>query len=408
LETTERHFGKYDLLQVFKIVEPDRDIHGEILPTLKAGSKYRSLFQWYAVLKVEDITASNQWYRTYPTAPWFNENMGITYEYLKTHMASDLWMKVNEEYNSYPAEAKGGPLVLYLMIHQLIAANDSIAITLSNKIDSVKISDYKGEDVGEAVTHLRAIIHRLKNMRRRDVAGNEIDLVPLDLTKRLYKIFQTSSSSEFNGLFLNQYNQEYTKYLITGNSAWADPDSVLTLAQNLYVRLCAENNWHGVDQNKATFPVITSPKAAATFLSKAKCHNCGGQHLLRDCTEPQDPARISANQKRFKSIRKLAKKNENSKSSTGHPAGGKFPPKPEKGQTNRCTVDGKQYYYHFKSVCWLPVDRQTNIAANPADNSVPTTHTKPKQAAVAEKNLILSNLNNQFKDAMAALSTRDE
>jgi hypothetical protein len=142
--------------------------------------------------------------------------MGITYEYLKTHLATDLWMKVDEEYNTYPSEAKGGPLFLHLMIHQLIAANETISTTLSNRIDSVKISAYKAEDVGEAVTHFRAIIHRLRNMRRRDVAGNEIDLVPLDLSKRLYKIFQTSSSSEFSSLFQNQYNMEYRKSLISG------------------------------------------------------------------------------------------------------------------------------------------------------------------------------------------------
>jgi hypothetical protein len=32
--------------------------------------------------------------------------------------------------------------------------------------------------VGEVVTHLRAIVQRLKNMRRRDASGNEIDVVP--------------------------------------------------------------------------------------------------------------------------------------------------------------------------------------------------------------------------------------
>jgi hypothetical protein len=72
------------------------------------------------------------------------------------------------------------------------------------------------------------------------------------------------------------------------------------------------------------------------------------------------------------------------------------------------TSVNQQFYYHFKSGCWLPADRQSNVDESPAENSVPTSHTKPKQAAVAEINLILSNLNNQFKDAMAALSTRDE
>jgi hypothetical protein len=125
------------------IVEPERDYDGSILPTLKPGSMYRNLFQWYAVLTVEDIKASNEWYRTYPTAQWYGENMGITFEYLKTHMEHDLWKKVNEEYNQFPSSSKGGPLLLYLMIYQLIAANDSIATTLSNQIDLVKISSYK-------------------------------------------------------------------------------------------------------------------------------------------------------------------------------------------------------------------------------------------------------------------------
>jgi hypothetical protein len=89
---------------------------------------------------VENITTSNR-YGTYPTVLWYNDNMGITYEYLKT-MAPDLWTKVNEEYDSFPSESKGGPLLPYLMIHQLIAANESIASTLSDQIDSVKISTY--------------------------------------------------------------------------------------------------------------------------------------------------------------------------------------------------------------------------------------------------------------------------
>jgi hypothetical protein len=151
------------------------------------------------------------------------------------------------------------------MIHQLMADNDSIATTLSDKIDSVKISSYEGEDVGEAFTHLRAIIHRLKNMRRRDKAGNQIDLVPFDLTRRLYKIFQTSSSADFNTLFANRYANEYAESLMSGSVAWSEPDRVLTLAQNLYYRLCADNNWHGVDQNKAIFPTFKSPKAASAF-----------------------------------------------------------------------------------------------------------------------------------------------
>jgi hypothetical protein len=76
---------------------------------------------------------------------------------------------------------------------------------------------------------------------------------------------------------------------------------------------------------------------------------------------------------------------------------------------NFIPIKNQQFYYHFMSGCRLPADRQTNVAESPAENFVPTSHIKPRQAAVAEKNLIiLSNLNNKFKDAMSALSTKDE
>jgi hypothetical protein len=120
-----------------------------------------------------------------------------------------LWLKLNEEYNNYSAKAKGGPLFLYLLIHPLMLANDSIATTLSDKINSVKISTLNGEDVGEAVTHLRANIHRLKN----------IDVTRLE-TRLMYRV-QT--------LFANPYNNEYADSL----SAWSEPVRVFSLAQPL-------------------------------------------------------------------------------------------------------------------------------------------------------------------------------
>jgi type II secretory pathway component PulC len=46
LVAAERHFAKYDLRQIFMVVEPDRDQDGNVLSTLKAGSTQRNLFQW--------------------------------------------------------------------------------------------------------------------------------------------------------------------------------------------------------------------------------------------------------------------------------------------------------------------------------------------------------------------------
>jgi hypothetical protein len=111
-----------------------------------------------------------------------------------------------------------------MIIQQLIASNDSIARTLSKQIDTVKISTYKRENIGEVVTHLRATVHRLKSMRCGDASGNEIDLLvpPFDLAERLYGVLLTSSSEEFSSLFKTQYTIEYVNSLTAGS----EPDEI--------------------------------------------------------------------------------------------------------------------------------------------------------------------------------------
>jgi hypothetical protein len=65
LKNTEKHFGRFDLLQIFQFVDPERNSDGSVLPTIRAGSKLRNIFQWYAVLTIEEVVASNEWYNMY-------------------------------------------------------------------------------------------------------------------------------------------------------------------------------------------------------------------------------------------------------------------------------------------------------------------------------------------------------
>jgi hypothetical protein len=80
LEMAKRDFAKYDLLQVFEIVTPDRDKDGKMIHLVKTRSTCRNLFQWYAVVTLDEVLASNKWYETFPMDPWYAENMSLTYE----------------------------------------------------------------------------------------------------------------------------------------------------------------------------------------------------------------------------------------------------------------------------------------------------------------------------------------
>jgi hypothetical protein len=149
-------------------------------------------------------------------------------------MSHGLFTIVIEEYS------RRAPSLLFLMIQQLIVSNDSIVRTLFKKIETATNTSYKGENAGEVVTHLRAVVQTLKNMRRRDAFGNEIDLLSLGLAERLYDVLQKSSSEEFNSLIKTKCTTEYVKSFTVGQSEWSVPDKFRILAQNLNFKLCAD------------------------------------------------------------------------------------------------------------------------------------------------------------------------
>jgi hypothetical protein len=112
---------------------------------------------------------------------------------------------------------------------------------------------------------------------------------------------------------------------------------------------------NGVNQNQTSFPVILTPHDAVAFLSQVRCHKCGGS-LYKDCTAPKDQGRIAANKKIISKAQKLAKKeSKDSKDSKSTTSRSKCPPRPGHGENNCHTIDGKEYFYHFKkgSGCWL-------------------------------------------------------
>jgi hypothetical protein len=144
----------------------------------------------------------------------------------------------------------------------------------------------------------------------------------------------------------------------------------------------AEKQWPGGNQNKATFPVISSPHDAAVFLSQIRCYNCGGPHYLQDCTAPKDQGRIVANRKQLNKIRKVAKKEGKDNNTTTLTS--KWPPTPGRGENNYRTIDGKEYFYHFKKGKWLLADpNHRNSRLNRQANVVEGIHTTRSTQSIA-------------------------
>lgn len=398
LETTERHFQQFDLMDTFYIIKPDRDSNAEILHSYSSDPAC-NLFKDYAMLTLQDVIASTQWYATFPSEPYHRQNLALTLEYLRTHTQAGLERKVNFALKSVPAGCRSGPVFLFLLIGQLMASNESTAKTLISRLETIKISSYDGEDVEVVVSHLNAILDRLKAMHYVDSVGQSISQVPKHLSEIFYKIFQTSSNDQFNSFFALRYTTDRAASLTSSDfnsKFWTAPDDLVLQATNLYRQLCLAGDWHGIKQHKATFPVISDRKQAQAFISTIHCHNCGGPHLLKSCDKPRNETRIAQNLAEFRRIKNLARSQAGTSPSSSAPSNpqrrnGKWPPRPADRNHAHVTIDGKPHFFHFKKNRWLPVsspprgssDSAGAHAASTPGASTPSTHgtTPPASSA---------------------------
>ncbi|KAG7372649.1 hypothetical protein IV203_018792 [Nitzschia inconspicua] len=390
LEVVSRHFLQYDLYEVFRLVKPLPAPPPAFFTDMSAtpstvsahlASDRPDLFAQYGALQITDVLASNAWFRTWSADPWICPNLDLSATYLYARMAPDLRTILRAKHDSFPSAQQGGPLLLYLLIHQVVAANESVGRVLVDRLNTVTISSYPGEDITKVVAHLRALVRSLKAIRRRDASGLEISFVPSDLTKRIYKILATASCPTFTLYFANRFTEERNAELfdVARTYVWTEADLLLSAAERLYQDLLTNGDWLGTKQNHATFPVFTSPTDAAAFLTRLHCHNCDGPHLLRSCPLPRDEARISANRKRMDKTRKLARKNTPASapaSTTASPAAPasapatpahrtKWPPRPKRGESTDAIIDGRPHFFHFKKGRWVPSTRSASASVAP-------------------------------------------
>jgi hypothetical protein len=112
----------YNMHDVFRILMLDTDgvtVIGE-----------KDLYTEYATVTMQQVAKSNKWYRTWPVDTTFAENLKLTYRSLQNNTSNQLYNKVFETYDKYPAEEQGGPLFFIIMINQLLSNSEEAAKSL--------------------------------------------------------------------------------------------------------------------------------------------------------------------------------------------------------------------------------------------------------------------------------------
>ena len=349
IEKVEARHRMYDMHDVFNIVVPEAN--GKQLKR-----EVYCLYHDYASISIEMVAASNKWYNQWPEGPTWRENLTWTHQFFENNVSAELAEKINDEYQVYPKEERGGPLYFAILISQILSQTEEATLALQLRLKRMEIRNVPGENIDTVVSLARAAILRLETFGK----------VPEDLIRILLKIFQTSSIESFNQIFQHMEKQRYLDQALATNGyvEKLSKEGIFRVATNQYRLQWEEGTWNGtqVKGNQAVFTV-----------GKSLCWNCGSDgHTLRDCKVPRDQTRISTNrrsQKKF--LQKGKNKETETKSNVGSKnemkSDGKWRP-PTSEERNRRVIDGKPMFYNRRLKKWV-LDRDATSSANVSTTS---------------------------------------
>jgi len=297
LDDVHNHLKKYDCLDVFMIVHHD----GPDAPNNING--WYDIFENYPDLTADNVAQSCKWYQQYidhKAQPWILENLQASAEFLKANCSDTLWNAVYDEYKEHPPQEQGGPLLLYYILATVQQNNDTVLKNVVTRIENLKMTDIRGEDVGKIVRLIKSAMRRLTKASKYKTSTGEVIYkhIPDTFDKTIVKLFQSTSTPDFNDVFKSMetdaLKDEHSTDVISGGHALSRTQ-MLTTALNLHATMVSTGTWLGIDQKGQH----------SVFIMGRSCWNCGGTgHLARDCPLEHNEARISKNRAESKPQRR--------------------------------------------------------------------------------------------------------
>jgi hypothetical protein len=294
LRQIRHHFYKHDVENVFSIMCP--------VDVNKSGETYATKYDFFddnGKLTAAQVALSNYWWRRWVNTKYVKENLQFTMDCLEKNTSESLWSKVLEDHSEYPPNQQGGPLVLFLLLKRIRDSSESAIDRLKTKLRTLKIKDTPGEDVDVVISFIKSAHKALVSASRPDR-----NFVPDDFVEMLYKIFQSSSVEQFNRIFREEQEALYRDGDRNGYAPkWPSHKPLLALASASYARLKTAGVWDVPKQRAQTAAALTATGNGHNHdgdRPKLKCFNCEKEgHMLGDCPDPRDEAKIAKNRKAF-------------------------------------------------------------------------------------------------------------
>ena len=158
--TFGRSLKESDMMDVFKIPVGDYDTDG--MPVL-AATEVNLLIKSHQSVTLADIRKADHFYSTLGQDYYHLENVQWSGKKILNSCLDSLKDKITEATAHLPNSEQEGPTFWKVLMDLVIATSETVMRRIINKIATVKLSDFNGEDVTQCATFLRSSYTLLKN-----------------------------------------------------------------------------------------------------------------------------------------------------------------------------------------------------------------------------------------------------
>ena len=354
-----------DMIGIFSIASDyEKDGSG---PTTLATPV--DLFHDIKSTSMNNVKAACQYFYEYGQE-YHGENVSWSGEKILNSCDPTLRDKLIESTRGWSPLHKGGPMYLKLLMGLIVATSKKSLRSLLNKVSSLKLTDFNGEDVGRAVSFLRGASLILKDN----------DALPSDFLHLILSIFKHTTCVAFQSYVTTIENN------VDLGVMHFTADDVLRVFENRYIDMLGRTEWTPksiTDNQNSGFYNNSGGAAKSTDTNSSSnimCFNCGGLgHGVKSCEAPIYQEHID--------IRKSIIFNKNKKKENNKKGGGgkkkdtsnsnsstndnnsstqsdlTTPPKP--GEPTEKTINGSLLFWCSKCGKWT--DHKTD--GHPSDNN---------------------------------------
>ena len=237
----QRHCICYDVvytLQNFPLLESPLFANDDS-DRFRSGKTIDLFKNWDRIGPNKELTLSGiadtiQWLKRFTTEACqsYLDDMDWTHCHLLNSMEPDLSNSVISTLNhDFDAGQIGGPLTFAVMIDKCINLSENAIEALAKSIENFDIKTVPGENIETVVSRFKYAFKRLDNN----------NAVTTSLTKSLFKVFQTTSVSDFNELV-----NHWAKDVAINPNSRPDYSSILNEVHGFYKSILAEGDWNGL------------------------------------------------------------------------------------------------------------------------------------------------------------------